>query len=150
MMTMKRLLIVALLLVTVLVSGRAEKSWNLCVELTNGRVEEFLMSDNFPRLCYRNQELLTADESYKWFRVIQVDLENSEVKYFLCDDVRRIYVQNIDTGVADKFFDTSVRTMDVYTSGGLLVRRGTTSLEGLSKGLYVIKQREKTFKFISR
>ncbi len=37
-------------------------------------------------------------------------------------------------------------TMDVYTLGGQLLKRGATSLEGLSKGLYIVNGRKVAIK----
>lgn len=147
---MKRLLIVSVLLLSTFVTNSADNSWYLCIELNDGSVEEFLISDDYPRLSYENKRWYISGDDYETHRTLIVVLANGETKELECGGIRRFYVQSVDTGVADMVFDSPVAAMDVYSSNGQLVRSGTTTLEGLPKGVYVIKQKENSFKYISR
>jgi hypothetical protein len=147
---MKRLLIVSVLLLATFVTNSADNNWYLCIELNDGSVEEFLISDDYPRLSYENKRWYISGDDYETHRTLIVVLANGETKELECGGIRRFYVQSVDTGVADMVFDSPVAAMDVYSSNGQLVRSGTTTLEGLPKGVYVIKQKENSFKYISR
>lgn len=147
---MKRLLIVSVLLLATFVTNSADNNWYLCIELNDGSVEEFLISDDYPRLSYENKRWYISGDDYETHRTLIVVLANGETKELECGGILRFYVQSVDTGVADMVFDSPVAAMDVYSSNGQLVRSGTTTLEGLPKGVYVIKQKENSFKYISR